>query len=205
MNSDGTEIKEKVGKLKKVLTKTKRFLCRLYVLKGMKISPFGASADSLEPYLVIKCGDRVIKDKKISKRTGTNPDFYVYFDFDVRLPGSCTIRIEIWNDDPFGFDDLIGYTEIDVENRYFNRKWMAKAKKPVESRNIKPEFSNKSVGRLNLILELLESVKIKPYDISPLKQEPYELRVVVWETMDCVIKDEVLLDLSDRLFNKYID
>eukprot|EP01016_Furgasonia_blochmanni_P049256 TRINITY_DN7455_c0_g1_i2.p1 TRINITY_DN7455_c0_g1~~TRINITY_DN7455_c0_g1_i2.p1 ORF type:complete len:1220 (-),score=269.58 TRINITY_DN7455_c0_g1_i2:385-4044(-) len=190
LNSDGTEITEKVGKLKKVLTKTRRFLCRLYVLKGLKITPFGSSPDNLEPYLIIKCGDRIIKDKKISKRTGINPDFYCQFDFDVRLPGSCTIRLEVWNDDPFGFDDLIGFTEIDVEDRYFNRKWMAKAKKPVESRNIMPEFSKKSVGRLQMILELLESVKMKPYDISPLKKEEYELRVVVWETMDCVIKDE---------------
>ena len=49
----------------------------------------------------------------------------------MRLPGSNTLRIEIWND-TLGLDELIGFTEIDCENRYFNSKWSAAYKKPIE-------------------------------------------------------------------------
>ena len=58
----------------------------------------------------------------------------------MKLPGSNTLRIEVWND-VFGTDELIGATEIDCENRFFNRKWSASVKKPIESRNLRPEFS----------------------------------------------------------------
>jgi len=75
-------------------------------------------------------GSTVIDDKKRSLREGTNnPEFYLSYEFKVVLPGkiiinsnnkgSAFLRIEIWDDDPFD-EDMIGYTEIDVEDRYFS-------------------------------------------------------------------------------------
>ena len=75
-------------------------------------------------------GSTKINDKKKSLRPETNnPEFYLCYEFKCVLPGnllninvllgSAFLRIEIWDDDNFG-EDMIGYTEIDVEDRYFS-------------------------------------------------------------------------------------
>ena len=37
------------------------------------------------------------------------------------LPGASTLTIECWDDDGFDFPDLIGFTKIDLEDRFFNK------------------------------------------------------------------------------------
>ena len=65
-------------------------------------------------------GKNVTKDKKRSLRPGTNnPEFYLCYEFKCTLPGSAFLRIEVWDDDLFD-EDMIGFTEIDVEDRYFS-------------------------------------------------------------------------------------
>ena len=65
-------------------------------------------------------GQHKINDKKQSLRCGTNnPEFYQCYEFKCTLPGSAFLRIEVWDDDTFD-EDMIGYTEIDVEDRYFS-------------------------------------------------------------------------------------
>lgn len=54
-----------------------------------------------------------------------NPDFYIHHDFECKLPGSSILNIELYNPSTFGSDDLIGFTKIDVEERYFTNKWNA--------------------------------------------------------------------------------
>jgi hypothetical protein len=52
-------------------------------------------------------------------------------------------------------DELIGYTEIDLEDRYFTPKWHSYNMKPLECRNIKDE-SGSSMGRLKMWIDLVE-------------------------------------------------
>jgi hypothetical protein len=49
-------------------------------------------------------------------------------------------------------DELIGYTEVDLEDRYFTPKWHIK---PLECRKIKDE-SGSSMGRLKMWIDLVE-------------------------------------------------
>ena len=47
-------------------------------------------------------------------------DFYQSFTLGADLPGASKLRIEVWDFDLLTQDDLIGATEIDLEERVFN-------------------------------------------------------------------------------------
>lgn len=62
--------------------------------------------------------------------------------------------------------------------------------KPVEKRSIENPGKG-SRGRLEMWIELIHPRQLlPPVDIFPRTQLEYELRVVVWETKDCIFKDE---------------
>ena len=44
------------------------------------------------------------------------------------------MKIEVWGREAILLDDLIGYTKIDLENRYFSDDWHYLIHKPVEVR-----------------------------------------------------------------------
>lgn len=65
---------------------------------------------------------------------------------------------------------------------------------PLEQRNLLPEDDTGSVGRLEMWVEIIplpKLPKIVPVHIFPPPVYKFELRVVVWETRNCVLKDEV--------------
>lgn len=66
------------------------------------------------------------------------------------MPGASTLAIEVWDNDGFGFDDLIGITKIDLEDRYFNKKWIGlyPGKKPIEERTLEIKASAAPQGVL---------------------------------------------------------
>lgn len=59
------------------------------------------------------------------KENTNNPDFYIHHDFEVKMPGSNILNIELYNPNTFSSDDMIGFTKVDVEERYFTKKWAA--------------------------------------------------------------------------------
>lgn len=100
--------------------------------------------------------------------------------------------MEVWND-VLGSDDMIGSTSIDMENRLFTGKWLKYERKPFENRNIFPENENVSMGNLEMWVELIPKSAIKlnpPLAITRPPRYEMEIRVIVWETKDCVLKDE---------------
>ena len=100
------------------------------------------------------------------------------------------MRVEIW-EKRIGFDSILGYTNIDLEERVFSPKWQELEKKPVEKRNIESD-SNGSRGKLELWIDILNPKSKEPMTvIFPKLQLEYELRVIVWETKDCIFKDEI--------------
>lgn len=68
----------------------------------------------------------------------------------TELPGPSTLTIEVWDYDSFGFDDLIGITKIDLEDRFFNKKWLNlyPDKKPIEERTLEIKSSAAPQGVL---------------------------------------------------------
>ena len=60
-------------------------------------------------------------DKRIDDNN--NPKFYKMFEFEHKFPGASDITIEFYDYDPITRDDLIAKTSIDIERRFFDRKW----------------------------------------------------------------------------------
>lgn len=95
--------------------------------------------------------------------------------------------------DRFVKDKMVGYTEIDVEDRYFIKKWHLLERKPIELRNLYSEFGIGTQGRLETWVDLVEKKKWlvdPPIKITPPPWDEYELRVIVWSTKDCVFKNQ---------------
>lgn len=74
---------------------------------------------------------------------------------DHSFPGPAILKLQLWDYDPIVGDDFIGETEIDVESRYFDEKWMCTEYYPIETRELfKPETSV-AVGSVRLWVEVL--------------------------------------------------
>jgi len=102
----------------------KQYVVRIYITRGIAIKG-GDQAQSY--YLRLKQGN-LVKDLTSSlpkKQKSANPEFYISEDFICELPGSAFLRIELLQERQFHLrkDPIVGYTEIDLEHRFFSRKW----------------------------------------------------------------------------------
>lgn len=76
-----------------------------------------------DPYLVLKCGNKVYSERDNYQLDCDNPDFYKSYDFMVDLPGAPILEIECWDFDGFFGDEIIGTTVIDLDDRYYSLSW----------------------------------------------------------------------------------
>lgn len=188
------KMKQKIDKLQKLM-RPQEFIARLYVLTGRDIQPVGEGKPN--SYLKVIMGKRVIDDKDSSLRKDTYlPEYYRCYESHCYIPGSAFLRIEVWNSsDGLGDDDdMIGFTEIDLEDRYFTGQWRKYQKKPIEMRNLKSEVMQGSMGRLELWVELIPKkmqTKFPKENICAPPKYKFELRTIIWGTQDCVFKDEL--------------
>uniref|UniRef100_A0AAR2KPC0 Fer-1 like family member 6 n=1 Tax=Pygocentrus nattereri TaxID=42514 RepID=A0AAR2KPC0_PYGNA len=74
-----------------------------------------------DPYIVLKLGKTVIKDRDNYIPKQLNPVFGRSFEIQASFPKESLLRILIYDYDVVGGDDLIGETNIDLENRFFSR------------------------------------------------------------------------------------
>ena len=51
-----------------------------------------------------------------------------------KLPGDSNLKIELFDYDPLFSDDLIGTSIIDIEDRFYDKKWKDLKFKPIETR-----------------------------------------------------------------------
>lgn len=76
-----------------------------------------------DPYFTVKCGTFEFSNRDRYKLDNSSPVWNEYVCFPVNLPGSKTLVISAYDyDDLFG-DDLIGTTEIDLDDRWFTPNW----------------------------------------------------------------------------------
>ena len=64
------------------------------------------------------------------------------------------MSVELWDYDALTSDDLIGITEIDVEDRWFSKKWRSLKHVPIETRKLYKSSSNLSQGIVKLWVEI---------------------------------------------------
>jgi hypothetical protein len=94
-------------------------IIRVYVIKGNQLRPLDVNGKS-DPYLVVSIGDQKLGNSEDCVKNNVNPIFGRMFQLIATLPLEHTLKIEVYDYDYGSRDDLIGFTEIDIENRYYS-------------------------------------------------------------------------------------
>ncbi len=127
---------------------------RLYILSVKDIKSKDISSPS-DPYFKIFFGDQTIDDQKNHADDKMEYDLCKVFQLKGKLPGSSILRIELWDYDPLFSDELIGFTSIDVEDRFYDRNWRNLKFKPIETRKLKNDESKIPQANMTMWLEII--------------------------------------------------
>ena len=122
-----------------------------------------------------------------------NAKWYKYYDIIGEFPGDSTLKIEVWDYDPIFRDEIIGSTQIDLEDRYFNSDWLEMKYKPIETRLLLHPDLSRQQGNITLWVEIYDKkdmIHMEPWQISPEPKTQIEMRLIVWETEDMELRDD---------------
>ena len=156
------------------------------MLEGFDFSSRDLTSFS-DPYIVVKCGNKVYDMRDKYQLDEPNPSFFEVFEFDVSFPGTAPIIIEAYDYDMLFGDDLIGRTTIDLDDRFFSPEWRAIKHKPIEHRELYHESTSLAQGTVTCWLDIIERQKKKGlnkdkvWDIKPEPSRDYQLRLAVYE------------------------
>ncbi|XP_068079665.2 fer-1-like protein 6 isoform X1 [Danio rerio] len=95
-------------------------LIRVYIVAAFNLHPADPDGKA-DPYIVLKLGKTEIKDRDNYIPKQLNPVFGRSFEFQATFPKESLLTILIYDYDLVGGDDLIGETQIDLENRFYSR------------------------------------------------------------------------------------
>ncbi len=186
----------KYSKLDEEILRSETVVIRVYVIDAYYTEKLDYGSDN-DSYMQLIFGSRIIKsDKKIENQN--NPSFYEKFEFETKFPGVSDLTIKFWDEDPLKWDELIGETTIDLERRFFDRKWRSFKDKPIETRRIYHPSKGRSLGEVRLWIDIYPKKMIETfpnYEITPRPTTNLVLRVVVWEVHDVPAED--IEDVSD--------
>ncbi|VDP86365.1 unnamed protein product [Echinostoma caproni] len=99
-----------------VSTDPEEVIVRVYVVRGIDLQPTDSSGLA-DPYVEVRVGDKKEDSKKNYIPNTLNPEFGRMFQLRCRLPIEKDLRIRVMDYDVIGADDIIGETQIDLENR----------------------------------------------------------------------------------------
>lgn len=89
-------------------------------------------------------------------------------------------------------DDLIGSTEIDLEDRFYDHNWLKLNNKPVETRALYHPDIKGPQGNISLWCEIIEKSdlsKVKKWKINEACNIDFEMRLIIWETKEIPMMD----------------
>eukprot|EP00736_Rhodelphis_marinus_P008919 Rmarinus@m.15524 len=182
----------------KEFSNPKPYTVRLYVLRGMNLVPMDAGGTS-DPYLVVRCGNIEFNDVENKKEETLQPEFRRCFEFETMIPGDSQLKIDVYDHDLIGSDDLIGSTVIDLENYWFSDEWQQFRPKPVECRSLWNPISSVPQGKLELWVDIIAKNQMRLYpkiDITLLPPEEFEMRLIVFKARKMACMD-TLTDQND--------
>jgi hypothetical protein len=122
----------------------------------------------------------------------------------VKLPGASQLTIEAMDYDLIGSDDLIGKTVIDLEDRWFDKRWQKLGEefenvaegryrpRPIETREIFLPTSSTSQGMMTMWVDIMTPTQAGQYPIVDIALPPpkkWDLQVIIWKTKDVVAMD----------------
>ncbi|KAM4612803.1 fer-1-like protein 4 [Polymixia lowei] len=97
-----------------------KVLVRVYVVKASGLAPSDPNGKA-DPYLLVTAGQQTLdtKDRYIPKQL--NPVFGEVFELKVSFPLETELVVTVMDHDFLGSDDVIGETQLDLENRFYSR------------------------------------------------------------------------------------
>ena len=107
----------------------------------------------------------------------------------MTIPGETTLKIQVWDQDVI-IDEMIGETQIDLEERYYDESYRHMVNQPVERRTLHLEGSKQESGYIDLWVEAFNKKERdrsripRLWDISSIPETEFELRVIIWEARD---------------------
>jgi len=108
-----------------------------------------------DPYVNIELGKTKISGRDQGISDTNKPNFYQCIELKHTLPGPAILKVQLYDKDPLIGDDLIGVTEIDIEARYFDEKFMALENYPIEKREIKKPETDIPTGAIRMWTEII--------------------------------------------------
>lgn len=101
--------------------------------------------------------------------------------------------IEAYDYDLLFGDDLIGKTTIDLDDRFFNPKWVAIEEKPVETRELYHSSSTLNQGVIDLWVDIDPATKTsdcgKVWELDTEPTKPFEVRLSVYKCTGVPMED----------------
>jgi len=127
----------------------------------------------------------VINEKKNYKHETANPEFFTCYEIPTFLPGASVLQIQLWDHQRFLHDELLGETILDLEDRFFSKKWRALKDYPIETRRLFHPSSKLPQGYLRMWTEIIPKddpkFKISKLDIGKKPPAEYEIRMIIWD------------------------
>jgi hypothetical protein len=111
------------------LLKPQSFIVRLYALRGLHLNAQQDMGGGCDPYVHMRlgkntCGARTqhlsLHGRNVS---ADSVPFYQLLEMEASLPGESQLKVQVWDYDAVGGDDLMGQTVIDLEDYVFNKSW----------------------------------------------------------------------------------
>ena len=96
-----------------------------------------------DPYIIATLGGVVFNDSENAIDDEPNPEFNKLITFKSEFPGSSLLHIQLMDSDLIFGDDLIGETKIDLEDRFYSQEWKSLNPKPIETRALSHQASNR--------------------------------------------------------------
>jgi hypothetical protein len=197
---------DKYDNFRKKLVNKEQVIIRVYVLELNDLAKKDLLSES-DPYIKLYINDKlIINERKNYQEDQKNCKWYQYYDIAGEIPGSSNLRIEVWDWEAILSDSLIGYTTIDLEDRYFSDDWQNLVNKPIEVRPLINPDKTGPQGQVYLWLEIFKAAEKSEQHVWKINPEPiteYEVRFIVWETEDMEMMD--VEDTSDIYVIGYIN
>ena len=168
---------------KKLLNRTK-CIVRVYVIDALDLEQKDKMSKS-DPYVRVKLGTAIQDAREHYQEDIDNPSIYRVFELPAVLPGKSTLKVQIWDYNSLTTDSKIGTTRIDLEDRFFNEKWINVGEKPIETRPLFLKSSRRPQGYIRLWVEILESRSQKPVENIAIRPPgDFEARVIIWKAAE---------------------
>jgi len=97
-----------------------------------------------DPFLMVKCGSETFNEEKNYQEDEPNPKFNKCYEFLLDFPGAYPLEVEIYDYDLFFGNELIGKTQVDLDDRFFSMEWQSVENKPIEYRELYHQDFDKS-------------------------------------------------------------